>query len=96
MLVLVTYDIGTTTSAGTKRLHKVAKVCLNYGQRVQNSVFECIVNEEQSVYLRNELSKLIDQEKDSIRFYFLGNNYLKRVEQIGKNTSIDLNGDLIL
>ena len=79
MLVLITYDVNTETDAGKKRLRKVAKQCTNYGRRVQNSVFECI------------LADIIDEEKDSLRFYYLGNNYKTKVEHIGveRGTAID-------
>lgn len=72
MLVLVTYDVQTSSISGEKRLRKVARQCVNYGQRVQNSVFECIVNPAQFAELKHRLSEIIDKEKDSIRFYFLG------------------------
>lgn len=95
MLVLITYDVGTVTSAGQKRLRKVAKVCQNYGQRVQNSVFECIVDATQFASLKLELASIIDQSKDSLRFYQLGNNYKTKVTHIGAKESIDLEGPLI-
>lgn len=72
MLVLITYDVNTETAAGKKRLRKVAKQCVNYGRRVQNSVFECILDQTQCVLLKSILTDLIDQEKDSLRFYYLG------------------------
>ena len=96
MLVLITYDVSTTTPEGRKRLRKVAKACQNYGQRVQNSVFECIVDATQFTKLKIELSKLIDAEEDSLRFYSLGNNYSNKVEHIGIKESIDLEGPLII
>lgn len=95
LLVLITYDVGTVTSAGQKRLRKVAKVCQNYGQRVQNSVFECIVDATQFASLKLELASIIDQSKDSLRFYQLGNNYKTKVTHIGAKESIDLEGPLI-
>lgn len=82
MLVLITYDVNTETAAGKKRLRKVAKQCVNYGRRVQNSVFECIIDQTQCVLLKSILTDLIDQEKDSLRFYYLGNNYKTKVEHI--------------
>lgn len=96
MLVLITYDVETTSKSGQKRLKQVAKSCMNYGRRVQNSVFECVINEEQRVRLKAELSEIIDWKKDSIRIYHLGNNYLRKVEQLGKETTYDISGDLIV
>ena len=95
MMVLVTYDVNTQTAAGKKRLRKVAKQCENYGQRVQNSVFECLVDAAQSKQLKHLLTQLIDPEKDSSRFYYLGDKWRKRVEHIGAKASIDLEGLLI-
>jgi CRISPR-associated protein Cas2 len=96
MFVLITYDINTTTHAGRKRLRNVAKVCQNYGQRVQNSVFECKVDEGQFRLLKHQLNKIIDHEKDSLRFYRLGKNYKKTVEQMGKNETYNIEEPLIL
>ncbi|MED3646328.1 CRISPR-associated endonuclease Cas2 [Halalkalibacterium halodurans] len=95
MLVLITYDVQTSSMGGTKRLRKVAKVCQNYGQRVQNSVFECIVDSTQLTSLKLELTSLIDEEKDSLRIYRLGNNYKTKVEHIGAKPSIDVEDPLI-
>ncbi|EIJ78008.1 hypothetical protein PB1_10589 [Bacillus methanolicus PB1] len=95
MLVLITYDVSTVSSAGQKRLRKVSKVCQNYGQRVQNSVFECIVDSTQFASLKIELANIIDEEQDSLRFYQLGNNYKSKVEHIGVKPSVDLEGPLI-
>lgn len=95
LLVLVTYDVSTISSDGQKRLRKVSKVCQNYGQRVQNSVFECIVDATQFVSLKFELSNIIDKNQDSLRFYQLGNNYKSKVEHIGVKESIDIEGPLI-
>ena len=89
MLVLITYDVDTTSKAGEKRLRRVAKECVNYGQRVQNSVFECLITEAQFVGLKARLDAIINDTTDSIRFYFLGNNWQKKVEMIGKSTSYD-------
>ena len=83
MLVLITYDVNTETSAGRKRLRKVAKQCVNHGQRVQNSVFECLLDAAQYATLKAELTKLIDPETDSLRFYQLGNHYQNKVEHVG-------------
>ena len=96
MMVLVTYDVSTTNEAGKKRLHKVAKQCQNYGQRVQNSVFECILDPAQLTQLQNRLEEIIDLEQDSLRFYYLGNEWRKRVVHIGAKKSIDIEGPLIL
>lgn len=95
MLILVSYDVATSTDGGTKRLRKVAKICQNYGQRVQNSVFECIVDATQFEVLKNELIAIIDDEVDSLRFYRLGNNYKHKVKHIGSKPSVDLEGTLI-
>lgn len=95
MLVLVTYDVKTSSENGSKRLRKVAKICQNYGQRVQNSVFECIVDATQYTSLKIELQKVIDTDLDSLRFYQLGNNYKAKIEHIGTKDSIDLEGPLI-
>ncbi len=96
MLVLVTYDVSTETQSGKRRLAKVAKVCVNYGQRVQNSVFECIVDAAEAREMKAKLEKLIDKDKDSLRFYNLGNNYKTKVEHIGAKPSFDLEGVLTL
>ncbi|MED1490518.1 CRISPR-associated endonuclease Cas2 [Bacillus smithii] len=95
MLVLITYDVSTSGSAGQKRLRKVAKVCQNYGQRVQNSVFECVVDAAQFAALKIELANIIDEEQDSLRFYKLGNHYKSKVEHIGIKQSVDVEGPLI-
>ena len=84
MLVLVTYDVNTETAAGRKRLRKVAKICVNHGQRVQNSVFECLLDAAQYFTFKAELTALIDPETDSLRFYRLGNQYKTKVEHIGR------------
>ena len=83
MLVLITYDVSTETAAGRKRLRKVSKQCVNHGQRVQNSVFECLLDAAQYAILKAELAKLIDPEVDSLRFYQLGNHYQNKVEHVG-------------
>jgi len=95
MMVLITYDVSTESEGGKKRLRKVAKQCTNYGQRVQNSVFECLVDAAQLRQLKHILSELIDPEKDSLRFYYLGNEWRQRVEHVGAKVSIDLEGPLI-
>lgn len=96
MLVLVTYDVNTQTAAGRKRLRQVAKQCVNYGQRVQNSVFECHLDAAQSRMLQHELERLIDPTTDSLRFYNLGNRYQDRVTHLGAKQSFDVTDPLIL
>lgn len=96
MMVLITYDVETVTTGGAKRLRRVSKECQNYGQRVQNSVFECVVTEAQFVLLRNQIASIIDMEKDTVRFYFLGNNWDNRVESLGRKTSFDVTTELII
>ncbi len=96
MLVLVTYDVSLTDASGAKRLRKVAKICKNYGQRVQNSVFECNVDYSQSKLLKAELLRIINNERDSIRFYYLGNNYKDKIEFYGKKGSFDMEELLML
>lgn len=95
MLVVVTYDVSTVSSAGRKRLRKVAKICQNYGQRVQNSVFECIVDATQYSTLKVELTSVINAEQDSLRFYQLGKSYHNKIEHIGNKDSVDLEGPLL-
>jgi CRISPR-associated protein Cas2 len=95
MMVLITYDVNTESAAGRKRLRKVAKQCQNFGQRVQNSVFECLVDAAQSKQLKHRLIQLIDPEKDSLRFYYLGNEWRNRVEHYGAKPSLDLEGALL-
>ena len=89
MLVLITYDVSTLDTSGKKRLRKVAKECVNYGQRVQNSVFECILDASQTLILKDKLTSLIDMEQDSLRFYYLGNNYKTKIEHFGIKNSYD-------
>jgi CRISPR-associated protein Cas2 len=96
MLILITYDVDTTSVDGEKRLRKVAKECVNYGRRVQNSVFECLLTEAQFVCLKAILSSIIDVNKDSIRFYFLGNKWQRKIDVIGKITSYDITEALII
>ena len=90
-MVLITYDVNTETAAGKTRLRKVAKQCVNYGRRVQNSVFECILDNARWIALKSILSDLIDVEVDSLRFYFLGNRYQTKIEHLGveKGTAVD-------
>lgn len=95
MLVLVSYDVSTTDPGGTRRLNRVAKACQDYGQRVQYSVFECIVDPAQWAVLKQRLIDEINEEKDSLRFYYLGANWRHRVEHIGAKETIDQEGTLI-
>jgi CRISPR-associated protein Cas2 len=95
MMVLITYDVKTETVAGKSRLRRVSKKCKDYGQRVQNSVFECVIDTAQLTQLKNSLQKIIDPEADSLRFYYLGDKWKSRVEHIGAKPSIDLEGMLI-
>lgn len=96
MLVLVTYDVSTETPGGSKRLRRVAKVCKNHGQRVQKSVFECLVDPAQWAKLRARLVEEIKDDEDSLRFYFLGSNWRGRVEHVGVQTSYDPEGPLVV
>ncbi len=96
MMVLITYDVSTTTPAGRKRLHQVAKQCVNFGQRVQKSVFECVLDPAQFAMLRNKLEKIIDKDEDSLRYYFLGSNWKRRVEHVGVNHTFDPEGPIIV
>ncbi len=96
MMVLVTYDVSVTDEGGQTRLSKVAKICQNHGQRVQNSVFECIIDPAQYVQLKGLLSKAIDKEKDSIRFYRLGKNWNNKIEHIGAKEVINIEDDTII
>ena len=96
MLVLITYDVNTETAAGRKRLRKVAKQCTNYGRRVQNSVFECILDNAQCVTLKAILADIIDESVDSMRFYYLGNKYQTKVEHMGVDRGIAVDDTLIL
>ena len=95
-MVLVSYDVSTIDLAGRRRLRHVAKTCLNYGIRVQNSVFECNVDQAQWTKLRARLFDIFDPESDSLRFYFLGNNYQGRIEHRGAKPTIDVEDPLIL
>ena len=96
MKVLVTYDVATADPAGRRRLARVAKTCLDYGQRVQYSVFECSVTPEQWVELRHRLIDEINQDQDSLRFYMLGKHWQRRVEHVGAKPVVDLEGPLII
>lgn len=96
MLVLITYDVSTETAAGRKRLRKVARQCVNYGQRVQNSVFECQLDAAVCREVEHKLEQIIDPEADSLRFYYLGNNYKTKVKHVGIRPSFDVTEPLIL
>lgn len=96
MLVLITYDVNTATAAGRKRLRQVAKQCVNYGQRVQGSVFECDLDAAQYKRVQAMLVKLIDPERDSLRFYNLGDNYRSRIEHFGAKAGYDAEGVLMV
>ena len=96
MLVLITYDVNTETAAGKKRLRQVAKQCVKYGRRVQNSVFECEMDAAKCREVKAILEEIIDVEKDSLRFYYLGNNYRNKVDHIGVKDSLDMKGPLIM
>ena len=96
MLVLITYDVNTETVAGRSRLRKVAKQCTNYGQRVQNSVFECNMDAAKSRQVKAILEEIIDKDKDSLRFYYLGDNYKNKVEHIGAKPGFDVTETLFI
>ncbi len=96
MMVLVTYDVSTETPEGRRRLRLVAKTCVDYGQRVQNSVFECLVDPVQFAKLRKELESIIDPSTDSLRYYYLGSNWKKRVEHVGAKETYDPEGVLMV
>ena len=96
MLVLITYDVNTEDAGGRRRLRQIAKQCVNYGQRVQNSVFECQLDAAKLREVEAKLESLIDKEHDSLRIYLLGNTYEKKVKHIGAKPSYDLNEALIL
>lgn len=96
MLILVSYDICTSSETGNKRLREVSKVCKNYGVRVQNSVFECVVDSLQFLELKKKLKNIIDKDKDSLRFYNLGRNGRNKVEHIGTKVTIDVESFIIM
>ena len=96
MYVLITYDVNTSSENGQKRLRQVAKCCKDFGQRVQNSVFECLIDGSDFVRLKTKLLKLIDKDLDSIRIYQLGKNYQAKIEHLGVKTSFDIEGELII
>lgn len=96
MMVLITYDVSTETDNGKARLRKVAKQCQNYGQRVQNSVFECVLEPALLIKLKAQLDEIIDPDVDSIRYYHLGNDWQKKVEHVGAKPGVDIEGTLII
>ena len=89
MMVLITYDVNTETASGRKRLRQIAKQCVNYGQRVQNSVFECLLDASQCKQLQHKLVGLMDEKTDSLRFYYLGNRYQTKIEHFGAKSTYD-------
>ncbi|MBP3672687.1 MAG: CRISPR-associated endonuclease Cas2 [Oscillospiraceae bacterium] len=96
MMVLITYDVNTEDAAGRKRLRQIAKQCVNYGQRVQNSVFECVVDAAQCRQLQHKLIHIMDEEKDSLRFYYLGNQYKTKIEHFGTKPTYEAEGVLMI
>ena len=96
MMVLITYDVNTETANGRKRLRHVAKLCVNHGQRVQNSVFECLLEPAQWIEMRQKLIEIADSSKDSLRFYLLGKNWKRRIEHVGAKETYDPEGPLII
>ncbi len=96
MLVVITYDVNTQDAAGQRRLRQISKQCVNYGQRVQNSVFECLVDSAQCRVLQHKLCSLMDKDKDSLRFYYLGKEYEQKIEHFGVKTSYAPEGFLEL
>ena len=96
MMVLVSYDVSTVSEGGESRLRRVAKCCLNYGQRVQNSVFECNLDPATWTLLKDQLTTLIDPENDSLRFYYLGSNWERRVEHIGTKGTVNIENDTLI
>jgi CRISPR-associated protein Cas2 len=96
MMVLITYDVETVTPSGKKRLRKIAKQCVNFGQRVQNSVFECLLDPAQFTNLKHNLEEIIDIEKDSLRYYHLGSNWHHKVEHVGNKSGYDPEDAMII
>lgn len=96
MYILVTYDVNTEDKAGQRRLYRVSKLCKDFGCRVQNSVFECVVSEAQLIELKNKLERTMDKVNDSIRIYFLNKNENRRTISLGRDTSVDVEGTLII
>jgi CRISPR-associated protein Cas2 len=96
MMVLISYDVCTTDKEGAKRLRKISKECVNYGQRVQNSVFEIFLDYSNFLKLRDRLLKIIDMDKDSLRIYYLGNNYRRKIEHFGTKDTYNPETDVIV
>jgi CRISPR-associated protein Cas2 len=96
MYILITYDVATSTNGGTRRLRRVARICEDFGQRVQNSVFECKLDPAQLVDLRSRLENSIDPAHDSLRYYHLGRNWERRVDHVGANPGFNIEGSLIV
>ena len=96
MMILITYDVNTEDYDGKRRLRKIAKQCVNYGQRVQNSVFECLLDAAQCKALQHKLLGIMDPEKDSLRFYYLGNKYETKIEHFGAKESYEAEGVLMV
>lgn len=96
MMVLVSYDVATSDKGGARRLRRIAKICQNHGQRVQFSVFECLVDPAQWTAMRQSLIEVMDDSRDSLRFYFMGANWKNRVEHVGAKEAVDMEGPLIL
>ena len=96
MMVLITYDVNTEDAAGRKRLRRIAKACVDHGQRVQNSVFECVLDAAQSKQLQHKLLSIMDPELDSLRFYDLGNSYETKIEHFGAKPTYQAEGVLMV
>ena len=96
MLVLITYDVNTENAAGRKRLRQISKQCVNYGQRVQNSVFECLLDPAQCIALKQILRSIMDEKRDSLRFYYLGDKYASKIKHFGVRESYDPEGVLVV
>ena len=96
MFVLITYDVNVASLPGPRRLNKVAKICLDYGQRVQNSVFECVLTESDFLILKDKLIKTIDKDLDSIRFYRISGNWERKIDSIGRKTAINVTQPLLI
>lgn len=96
MYLLITYDVRTSDPDGARRLRRVARICKNYGQRVQNSVFECLVTPAQLISIERDLTAVIDLRSDSLRIYQLGSNYRHHIKSIGRTTAFDLEGELLI
>lgn len=96
MMVLITYDVETVSPSGRKRLQRISKICKNYGQRVQNSVFECVVDPSQFQTLKYQIEKIIDKKKDSVRYYFLGSHWTGKIEHVGAKPGYNPENDCLI